>query len=118
MLEITDLSTIHNFHLDARYAGVDVATDVAGTGEKTTIVVLRDEESYIYACDAHPATMNVTFSIHGAGYGRRTLNATSGCHFVRQRSGARTLGKRTLRQKRARFIPSDPFRPTGRKAGG
>jgi hypothetical protein len=72
MLEITDLSTIHNFHLDARYAGVDVATDVAGTGEKTTIVVLRDEESYIYACDAHPATMNVTFSIHGAGYGRRT----------------------------------------------
>lgn len=64
-LEITDLSTMHNFHLDARYAGVDVATDVAGTGEKTAIVVLRDGESYIYACDAHPATMNVTFSIHG-----------------------------------------------------
>ena len=41
-LEITDLSTMHNFHLDARYAGVDVATDVAGTGEKTAIVVLRD----------------------------------------------------------------------------
>ena len=65
MLEITDLSTIHNFHLDARYAGVDVATDVAGTGETTAIVVLRDGESYIYLCDAHPATMNVTFSIHG-----------------------------------------------------
>ncbi|MGH3023293.1 MAG: hypothetical protein ACRDNI_06515 [Gaiellaceae bacterium] len=65
MLEINDLSTIHNFHLGARSAGVDVATDVAGTGEKTTIVALRDEEAYIYACDAHPATMNVTFSIHG-----------------------------------------------------
>jgi hypothetical protein len=65
MLEIDDLSTIHNFHLDARRAGVDLATDVAGTGKKTTIVVLRDEEAYIYACDAHPATMNVTFSIHG-----------------------------------------------------
>ena len=49
-----------------------MATDVAGAGEKAAIVVLRDEESYIYACDAHPATMNVTFSIHGAGYGRRT----------------------------------------------
>jgi hypothetical protein len=64
VLEIADLSTIHNFHLGARYAGVDVATEVAGTGEKTTIVVLKDGESYIYACDAHPARMSVTFSIH------------------------------------------------------
>jgi hypothetical protein len=70
-LEINDLSTIHNFHLGARRAGVDVATDVAGTDEKTTIVVLQDGEAYIYACDAHPATMNVTFSIHGR---IRTLN--------------------------------------------
>jgi hypothetical protein len=65
MLEINDLSTIHNFHLDARRVGVDVATDVAGTGEKTAIVALQEGEAYIYACDAHPATMNVTFSIHG-----------------------------------------------------
>ena len=72
MLEINDLSTIHNFHLGARRAGVDVATEVAGTDEKTTIVVLQDGEAYIYACDAHPATMSVTFSIHTAGYGRRT----------------------------------------------
>jgi hypothetical protein len=64
-LEINDLSTIHNFHLGARREGVDVATDVAGTGEKTAIVLLQDGEAYIYACDAHPATMNVTFSIHG-----------------------------------------------------
>jgi hypothetical protein len=65
LLEIDDLSTIHNFHLSAREAGVDVATDVAETGKRTTIVVLQDGEAYIYACDAHPATMNVTFSIHG-----------------------------------------------------
>jgi hypothetical protein len=65
MLEINDLSTIHNFHLGARRTGVDVATDVAGTGEKTTIVMLQDGEAYIYVCDAHPTTMNVTFSIHG-----------------------------------------------------
>jgi len=65
MLEINDLSPIHNFHLGARRAGVDVATDVAGTGEKTAIVVLQDGEAYIYACDAHPTTMMVTFSIHG-----------------------------------------------------
>ena len=65
MLEINDLSTIHNFHLDARRAGVELATGVAGTGTKTAVVVLRDEEAYIYACDAHPATMEVTFSVHG-----------------------------------------------------
>ena len=65
VLEIDDRSTIHNFHLAARRAGVDVATDVAGTAERTTIVRLQDGEAYIYACDAHPARMNVTFSIHG-----------------------------------------------------
>jgi hypothetical protein len=64
VLELHDPTTIHNFHLRGRYVGADLATDVAGTGEKTAIVVLRDGESYIYACDAHPATMEVTFSIH------------------------------------------------------
>ena len=65
MLEINDLSTIHSFHLRGRYAGVDVASAVAGTGEKRAVVVLQEPESYIYFCDAHPTTMNVTFSIHG-----------------------------------------------------
>jgi hypothetical protein len=65
LLQINDLSTIHNFHLDARRTGVDVSTDVAGTGQKRAVVMLRDEEAYIYACDAHPATMEVTFSVHG-----------------------------------------------------
>ena len=64
-LEIDDLSAIHNFHLRARRTGVEVATDVAGTGATTTVVVLQDGEAYVYACDAHPARMNVTFSIHG-----------------------------------------------------
>ena len=65
MLEINDLSTIHNFHLGGPRAAVDVATDVAGTGQKAAIVLLQEPESYIYVCDAHPTTMNVTFSIHG-----------------------------------------------------
>jgi hypothetical protein len=65
LLQTTDLSTIHNFHLGGPRAAVEVATDVAGTGEKTAIVVLQEGESYSYICDAHPTTMNVTFSIHG-----------------------------------------------------
>ena len=64
-LELNDLSTIHNFHLTARRTGVDVASDVAGTGAKTTVVVLQDGEAYIYACDAHWTRMHVTFSVHG-----------------------------------------------------
>ena len=69
LLEIDDRSTAHNFHLAGARARVegatDVATSVAGTGEKTTVILLRDHESYHYFCDAHPATMNVTFSVHG-----------------------------------------------------
>jgi hypothetical protein len=65
MLEINDLSTIHNFHLIGPRAAVDIATDVAGTGQKTAIVALYDFESYKYVCDAHPAAMHVTFSVHG-----------------------------------------------------
>jgi hypothetical protein len=65
MLEINDLSTIHNFHLDGPRAGVDIATDVAGAGEKTAIVSLYDWESYKYVCYAHPAAMHLTFSVHG-----------------------------------------------------
>jgi len=63
-LEISDLSTIHNFHLAARQTGVDLATEVSGTGERTAVVMLQEPEAYIYFCDAHPATMEATFSIH------------------------------------------------------
>jgi hypothetical protein len=65
MLEINDLSTIHNFHLGGPYAAVDLATGVADTGKKTALVLLQEGESYRYVCDAHPTTMNATFSIHG-----------------------------------------------------
>jgi hypothetical protein len=64
LLEINDLATIHNFHLAARQTGVDLATEIAGTGETTAVVTLQEPEAYIYFCDAHPATMEVTFSIH------------------------------------------------------
>lgn len=41
-----------------------MATEVTGAGKTTTVVVLPEPGSYIYVCDAHPARMNVTFSIH------------------------------------------------------
>jgi plastocyanin len=63
-LEIEDLSTIHNFHLRPRVTGVDLATEIAGTGEETAVVTFKEPEAYIYFCDAHPDRMEVTFSIH------------------------------------------------------
>jgi plastocyanin len=65
VLEVSDWSTVHNFHLGGPRAAVDVATDLAGTGEKRFVVVFHDWEAYSYVCDAHPTTMNVTFSVHG-----------------------------------------------------
>jgi hypothetical protein len=63
-LRIDDRSTIHNFHLTPRQEGVELATEVEGTGEKTSVVDFQEPQAYIYFCDAHPATMEVTFSIH------------------------------------------------------
>jgi plastocyanin len=63
-LEINDLSTIHNFHLTPRVTGVELATEVSGTGERTADVLFKEPEAYIYFCDAHPTRMEVTFSIH------------------------------------------------------
>jgi hypothetical protein len=63
-LEIDDRSTIHNFHLYEREKGLDVASEIEGTGTETTTIVLPEPGSYIYACDAHPDRMRETFSIH------------------------------------------------------
>ena len=63
-LEIDDRSTMHNFHLAARATGADLATEIEGTGEKTAVVNLQEPQAYIYFCDAHPARMEATFSIH------------------------------------------------------
>lgn len=63
-LEIDDYSTIHNFHLRGRYGGAEVATEIAGTGKTTVVILLGEPEVYVYACDAHPDTMMETFSIH------------------------------------------------------
>jgi hypothetical protein len=63
-LEIDDRSTIHNFHLYERDRGLDVASEIEGTGTQTTTVVFPEPASYIYVCDAHPDRMRETFSIH------------------------------------------------------
>jgi hypothetical protein len=59
-IDVSDLSAEHNFHLFG--PGVDMATDVAGTGDVTWSVTLVNG-TYTFHCDAHPGTMNGTLGV-------------------------------------------------------
>ncbi len=50
-VKVTDLATIHNFHLTG--PGVDESTSVSDTGEVTWTVTLEPGD-YFYKCDPHP----------------------------------------------------------------
>lgn len=50
-VQVTDLATIHNFHLTG--PGVDETTTVPETGEVTWTVTL-EPGSYTFICDPHP----------------------------------------------------------------
>ena len=60
-IDVSDLSAEHNFHLKGP-GGVDMATDVATTGEVTWSVTLVDG-TYTFFCDAHPGTMRGTLAV-------------------------------------------------------
>jgi hypothetical protein len=59
-LLVHDNSSLHDFHLLG--PGVDVTTDVDGTGDKTFTVTLV-EGRYTFFCDPHVATMNGTVTV-------------------------------------------------------
>jgi plastocyanin len=61
-LNVDDQSTSHNFHLSGP-GGVDVKTDVSGTGKKTFTVTLQNG-SYKFVCDAHPSVMHGTLTVN------------------------------------------------------
>src|SRR4029077_16853227 len=59
-LLVHDLSAEHNFHLTG--PGVDVTTDVTGTGDQTFTITLTDGV-YNYQCDAHPTQIHGAFAV-------------------------------------------------------
>jgi Copper binding proteins, plastocyanin/azurin family len=61
-LEVNDQSDIHNFHLTGE--GVDVSTDVSGTGAETFDVDLA-AGTYTFVCDPHASTMSGSFEVTG-----------------------------------------------------
>jgi plastocyanin len=59
-LVISDMASIHNFHLTG--PGVNVKTSVSGTGTKTFIVTLK-KGTYKFVCDPHSSSMHGSFTI-------------------------------------------------------
>jgi len=59
-LTVDDQASIHNFHLTGD--GVDVSTDVSGTGEKSFTVALTPGR-YTYVCDPHSSQMRGTLTV-------------------------------------------------------
>src|SRR5581483_3189117 len=60
-ITVDDLSDEHNFHLTGP-GGVDVSTEVVGTGRQTFSVSLVDGR-YTFICDAHPIQMKGSFTV-------------------------------------------------------
>ena len=58
-IEVSDPSTIHNFHLSGE--GVDESTSVPET-EDTTFEVTLEAGDYTFSCDPHPA-MSGSFTV-------------------------------------------------------
>jgi plastocyanin len=59
-LLVHDHSTFHNFHLSG--PGVDVKTDIDGTGDSTFTVTLTDG-TYFFQCDPHSGQMHGSFTV-------------------------------------------------------
>ena len=60
-IAVNDQSDQHNFHLTGP-GGVDVATDVAATGEESFDVELEAGE-YTFVCDPHASQMTGSFTV-------------------------------------------------------
>jgi hypothetical protein len=75
-IDVSDLSAEHSFHLKGP-GGIDMATDVAGTGIVTWSVTLVDG-TYTFLCDAHPATMRGTLGVGAAPPPPRKLTGRVG----------------------------------------
>jgi Copper binding proteins, plastocyanin/azurin family len=61
-LTVDDQSDIHNFHLTGE--GVDVTTDVGGTGTESFDVELT-AGTYTFVCDPHASQMTGSFEVSG-----------------------------------------------------
>lgn len=72
-VNVSDMSTLHNFHLSG--PGVNQATDVDTTSSPTWTVTFS-AGSYHFQCDAHPTMLHGDFTVGSSG-GTTTAPTTS-----------------------------------------
>ena len=60
-LTVDDQASSHNFHLTGP-GGVDVSTDVGGTGSESFEVTLQ-KGTYTFVCDPHSSSMKGTLAV-------------------------------------------------------
>lgn len=60
-LNVDDQGTSHNFHFSGP-GGVDVKTDISGTGKQSFTVTLQ-KGTYTFVCDAHSSEMHGTLTV-------------------------------------------------------
>jgi plastocyanin len=60
-LNVDDQGTIHDFHFTGP-GGVDVSTDVSGTGTESFTVTLQ-KGTYTFVCDPHSSQMHGTLTV-------------------------------------------------------
>ncbi len=73
-VNVSDMSTLHNFHLSG--PGVNQATDIATTSSPTWTVTLS-AGSYHFQCDAHPTMLHGDFTVGSGGGGTTTTPPTT-----------------------------------------
>jgi hypothetical protein len=73
-VNVSDMSTLHNFHLSG--PGVNQATDVDTTSSPTWTVTFV-AGSYHFQCDAHPTMLHGDFTVGSSG-GTTTAPTTTG----------------------------------------
>ncbi|HKY12097.1 MAG TPA: plastocyanin/azurin family copper-binding protein [Gaiellaceae bacterium] len=63
VIEVRDMSSVHNFHLTG--PGVEESTTVAFVGTATWTVTFQDKQTYRFVCDPHATSMRGSFTIGG-----------------------------------------------------
>jgi hypothetical protein len=115
-IDVSDLSAEHNFHLLG--PGVDMATDVAGTGDVTWSVTLVNG-TYTFHCDAHPGTMKGSLGVGPAPPPTPKLTGRVGpgkVLFLKTAAGAtvKSLAARTYKLTVRDSTKADNFHLLGR----
>ena len=91
-ITVTDLSEEHDFHLAG--GGISKATSIEGMGTETWDVTLT-QDSYVFFCDAHAATMLGKFTVGDVPAAPAALTSTLSAKAVGRTISVKASANRT-----------------------